>query len=39
MTKLYSYLFYRIFDLCKLTGDHDLAWGASHFYLWLSLCL
>ncbi len=38
MTKLYSYLFYRAFDLIKLTGSYDLAWGASHcLSLFLSL--
>jgi hypothetical protein len=30
MIKLYRYLFYRAFDLIKLTGNYDLAWGASH---------
>lgn len=31
MKKLYNYLFYRSYDLLKLTGNYDLAWGASHF--------
>jgi hypothetical protein len=30
MIRLYRYLFYRAFDLIKLTGNYDLAWGASH---------
>ncbi|MCF8258740.1 MAG: hypothetical protein K9J06_14385 [Flavobacteriales bacterium] len=31
MNKLYRYLFYRAFDLIKLTGNYDIVWGASHF--------
>lgn len=31
MKKAYQYLYYRAYDLLSLTGNYDLAWGASHF--------
>ncbi len=31
MIRFYRYLFFRSYDLMKLTGNYDLAWGASHF--------
>jgi hypothetical protein len=31
MLKFYRYLYYRAYDIIKLTGDYDLTWGASHF--------
>lgn len=29
--RAYHYFYYRGYDLLKLTGNYDLAWGASHF--------
>lgn len=40
MKKLYKYLYYRAYDLLSLTGNYDLAWGASHFLaLFLTLLI
>lgn len=31
MTRVYHYFFFRAYDLLGLSGNYDLAWGASHF--------
>lgn len=31
MLKIYKYTYYRAYDLLKLRGNFDLAWGASHY--------
>lgn len=36
--KGYYYVYWRCYDLISLTGNYDLAWGASHF-MSFTLCL
>lgn len=31
LKKPYNYFYWRCYDLLSLTGNYDLAWGASHF--------
>lgn len=40
IVRFYQYLYYRFYDLIKLTGNYDVAFGASHFMsLFISLVI